>query len=239
VTTGCRRERHGVGIIASDPFRLTEPRLEPRTIRFAYDDQIVGVAGETIDGLCARTVGRRGQPFFCPVVRGDDDRAGAIALKQQVVEIATFDGIEDVYRKSRRGSRGRRSQFPELRFVAVIEPRVLEHFEHVIVAHGDDAGAAPAGDVAECMREKRLADVHRPDNRDVGVRVEEAERRELIEQRAVEGDLRGVVQASRRRVGSKRAFCTKRDGEAVAPRDFVAEDLQQDPEAAASADGPA
>ena len=92
-------------------------------------------------------------------------------------------------------------EFPQLRFVAVIEARVLQRLEHLVGADGEHGGAAPAGDVAEGMREKGLADADGADDGDVGVRVEEAQRGELVEERAIEGDLRGAVpgvQAHRR-----------------------------------------
>ena len=70
---------------------------------------------------------------------------------------------------------------------------MLERLEHLIGADGEHGGAAPAGDVAERMGEKGLADADGADDGDVRVGVEEAQRRELVEERAIEGDLRGRV----------------------------------------------
>ena len=57
---------------------------------------------------------------------------------------------------------------------------MLERFEHLVGADGEDGRAAPAGDVAEGMREKGFADADETDDRDMGVGVEEAQRGELV-----------------------------------------------------------
>ena len=74
-----------------------EPWFEPRPIRFSLDDQVVCITGDVIDGaLRADRVGKGGEPFVRSAIRGDDDGAGAIALEEKVIEIATLDGVEDV-----------------------------------------------------------------------------------------------------------------------------------------------
>jgi len=111
----------------------------------------------------------------------------------------------------------------------VIQPRVFQRFEHLVGADGTHGGATPAGDVAEGMGEKRLADPDRADQGDMGVRVEEAQRGELIEEGAIEGDLRGRVPGVEAHGRIQAGLLdTQRDGEGFAPRDFVAEDLQQE-----------
>ena len=43
---------------------LGEPRLEPGSIRFAVDDQVIGVTGEAVDGaLSPHRIGKGGEPF--------------------------------------------------------------------------------------------------------------------------------------------------------------------------------
>ena len=73
-----------------------EPRFEPRAIRFTLDDEIVGVAGEAIDRALspdgsAKVASHSSGPRFEVTIT---DRA--IALEQQVVEVTTLDGVEDV-----------------------------------------------------------------------------------------------------------------------------------------------
>ena len=171
-----------------------EPGFEPRSIGFSLDDQVVGVAGEAIDGtLSADGIRKRGQPFVRPAIRGDDDGARAIALEEQVIEVATLDGVDDVDRKVVEDEEIDGDEFPQLGFVAVIESRMLERFEHLVGADGEHGRPAPAGDVAEGMREKGFADADGADDGDMGVRIEEAQRGELVEERAIEGDLRGAV----------------------------------------------
>jgi hypothetical protein len=83
--------------------------------------------------------------------------------------------------------------------------------------------------VAEGVREKRFADADRADDRDVGVGVEEAQGGELIEQRAVKRHLGGRIPRLQAHRGIQpRLLHAQRDGETLAPCDFVAEDLQQE-----------
>jgi len=83
--------------------------------------------------------------------------------------------------------------------------------------------------VAEGLGETGFADADGTDDGDVRMGVEEAQRRELIEEGAVEGDFRGAIPGLQSHGGIQTSFLdAERDGEAVAPRDFVAEDLQQE-----------
>lgn len=65
-----------------------------------------------------------------------------------------------------------------------------ERCEHLVGAGREDRDPASARDVVERGRHEGLADVDGADDRDMGVRVEEAQRGELVEQRSVEGHLR-------------------------------------------------
>lgn len=83
--------------------------------------------------------------------------------------------------------------------------------------------------MAEGVREKRFADADRADDRDVGVGVEKAQGGELIEQRAVKRHLGGRIPRLQAHRGIQpRLLHAQRDGETLAPCDFVAEDLQQE-----------
>src|SRR5260370_26042876 len=75
-------------------------------IRFAFDDQIVGVTGEAIDrALRADRIGEGGEPFVRPAVRGHDDRPRAIPLEQNVIEIPTLRRVDDIKAKSSSSNR--------------------------------------------------------------------------------------------------------------------------------------
>ena len=89
--------------------------------------------------------------------------------------------------------------------------------------------AAAAGDVAEGVGEEGLADADGADDGDVGVGLEEAQRDELVEQRAVEGDLGGRIPRLELHRGIEAgALGAERDGLAVAAGGLVAEDEQQE-----------
>src|SRR5207249_1937967 len=78
------------------------------------------------------------------------------------------------------------------------------------------------------MGEKRFADADRADNRDVGVALQKAKGRQLIEERAIEGDFRRGIPGFEVHRGIKMRFLhAKRHRETVPPGDFVAEDEQE------------
>ena len=83
--------------------------------------------------------------------------------------------------------------------------------------------------MAQGVGEKGLADADGPDDGDVSVRVEEAQRRELVEGLAIKGHCRGGVPGvSAHRGIQARRLDAHGDGQAVAAGDFIAEDLQQE-----------
>src|SRR5207302_1926407 len=117
---------------------------------------------------------------------------------------------------------------PHLGFDRVIEPGVAERLEEPIGAHGEDGGAAGTGEVAKGMGEKRLADADGADDGDVLVLIEEAERGELLEERAVEGDAGGVIPALDAYGGIEPGLGgADGDGVAVAPAHLVGEDREK------------
>jgi hypothetical protein len=99
--------------------------------------------------LSAHGIRKRREPVVGPAIRCHDDRSGAIALERQVIEVATLDGIEGVDGEIVEDEEVDGHEFPQLGFVAVIEPCVLEGLEHLIRAHGEHGGTAPTGDVPE------------------------------------------------------------------------------------------
>src|SRR2546427_4054814 len=203
--------------------------FEARAIRLAVDDKIVGIAGKAIDGaLRANRIGEGGEPFVRTAVRGHDDGACPIALEENLVQVAALGGVEGVDGEIVQNQEVDRNELAELGFVAVIQPRVLQRFQHLIGPDGEDRGAAPARDVTERMGEKRLADADRADNRDVGVAVEKAEGRQLVEERPIEGHLRRGVPGFQVHGGIEMRFLhAERHGETVPPGDFVAEDEEE------------
>ena len=83
--------------------------------------------------------------------------------------------------------------------------------------------------MAEGVGEEGLADADGADDRDVGVGLEEAERRELVEQGAIEGHLRGGVPRLELHAGVEAgALDAGGHGQRVPPGRFVAEDDQEE-----------
>jgi hypothetical protein len=82
--------------------------------------------------------------------------------------------------------------------------------------------------VAERVREKGLAHPDGPDDGDVVMGFQEAEGGELVEERAVEGDLRRGIPVLELRAGVEaRTLRAEGRGQAIAPGHLVGEDEQE------------
>ena len=106
---------------------------------------------------------------------------------------------------------------------------MLQGLQHVVSADREDAATAPTRDVSERMGEKGFADTDRTDDGDVRMGVEKTQHRELIQQRTIEGDLRGWIPRVQVHGGIQpRALDAEGDGKTVPTRRLVAEDEQQE-----------
>jgi hypothetical protein len=82
--------------------------------------------------------------------------------------------------------------------------------------------------LGEGVGEEGLADADRADEGDVGVGVEEAQRGLLVEERAIEGHLRGTVPRLQDHGRVQAGLLhPQRDAQAVTPCDLIASELGQ------------
>lgn len=77
-------------------------------------------------------------------------------------------------------------------YVAIIEARVFEGSEHSIGRHRKHREAAATSEVAERVGGEGLPEANSANDRDVGALVEEAPRHDLVDQRVIEDQRRGV-----------------------------------------------
>ena len=204
--------------------------LEPGAVGLALDDEVVGAAGEAIEGaLRADGIGEGGEPFIGPAVAGDDQRAGAVAFEEDLIGVAALLGLHGVEGEVVDDEEVDGEELAELGLVTLGEAGVLEGLEQRVRAEGEDGVAAATGDVAQGVGEKALADADGPDEGDVVMRLQEAERDELVEERAIEGDVgRGVPVlelGARVEAGPLRP---QGGGQAVPARHLVGEDEQEE-----------
>jgi hypothetical protein len=68
--------------------------------------------------LRAHGIGEGGEPLVGPAVRGDDNRAGAIALEEDVVQVTALRRIEDIDGEVVEDQQVDRDQLPEFGFIA-------------------------------------------------------------------------------------------------------------------------
>ena len=120
-------------------------------------------------------------------------------------------------------------QLAEFGLVILGEAGVLEGLEQRVRAEGEDGVAAATGDVAQGVGEKGFADADGADEGDVVMRLQEAERDELGEEGAIEGDVGGGVPVLE--LGARveaRPLRPQGGGQAVPARDLVGEDKQEE-----------
>ncbi len=150
-------------------------------VRVALHHEVIGVAGEAVERtLRAHGVREGGEPFVWAAVRGDDDGARPVAFEQQIVGIPALLGVERIEREVVEDEEVGREQCAEFGLIGVVEPRVLQRLEEAIGPDGERGVAAATGDVPERVREEGLPDADGPDDGDMGMRLEEAQRGEFL-----------------------------------------------------------
>jgi hypothetical protein len=151
-----------VGVTRSSVSRRAPPRggrqvgLEPGAVGLALDDEVVGAAGEAIEGaLRADGIGEGGEPFIGPAVAGDDQRAGAVAFEEDLIGVAALLGLHGVEGEVVEDQEVDGEELAEFGLVTLGEAGVLEGLEQRVRAEGED-GVAAAGDVARAWARKLL-----------------------------------------------------------------------------------
>src|SRR5262245_21998546 len=110
-----------------------EPRLLTGPVRLALDDEVVRVAGETVDGaLRAHRIGEGREPLVWAAVGRNDHGPGAVPLGENLVRVAAFACVQRVEAEIVDDEEADADESAQLRIVRVVEPRVLETLEHMI-----------------------------------------------------------------------------------------------------------
>jgi hypothetical protein len=142
-----------------------QTRFESLAVGLTLDDQIISVAGKAIDGaLRAHRVGEHGQPLIGSAVGGENHGSGTVTLGNDLVGIATLHRVHVVQREVIDEEQVDSEELPQFDFVGVVETGVFESLEHLIGAHCQHRVTVTAGNVAECVREKRFADADQASN---------------------------------------------------------------------------
>jgi len=116
-----------------------------------------------------------------------------MALVEQLVGVAALGGVERIEPEVIEDEQIDGEELAKRGLVGVIEARVLELREHLVGGERQHGVAMAAGEPAKRVGEKGLADADGADQCHVRMGVEEAQRHELIPERAVVGDLRARI----------------------------------------------
>src|SRR5579862_3571952 len=205
-------------------------RLEAGPIRLALDDEVVGGIHEAIDGaLGEQDVVEHPQPLGGVAVAGEDDGGASGPLDEELINVLALlaaHGLEGevVDDEQVDGAEG-----GHLGVVRVVESTLSQKRQHLIGAQEVDVVAMTAGEVTESVGDEGLADADGPENDDVPMRLQEAQRTELCEELLVEGDLGRLVEPLERHVGVELGVGDSvGDGGVVAPCDLVGDEQGED-----------
>jgi hypothetical protein len=80
--------------------------------------------------LCPNRIGEGHQPFIRAAIRRDDDRAGAVAFSEDLVEVTALGGVQGIQREVVEDEEVDGEQLADLALVRVIEPGVLQGLAH-------------------------------------------------------------------------------------------------------------
>src|SRR5712691_343622 len=204
--------------------------LEPRSIGFAFHNEVVRRVFESIDGtLCEKDVVEHCDPLRGVTVAGDDRRSTSGALKEELVDVLALllsHRLEREVIEDEKVDRGERDHFC---FARVIQSTLSKPPQHVVAPCEAHVVAVTASDVTESLGDEGLVHVDGPKHVDVLVCFEEAQAHELGEHALVEGDLRCLIPKLQphRRV-EPRLVGADVGGSVVAPRDLIGEHEQQE-----------
>jgi hypothetical protein len=145
--------------------------------------------GEAIEGTLGQDrVVEEGDPLLDGPVGGDDGRGAAMALDDDLVEVAGLLGVEAAKSKVINDEQIRGEKASEHALRGVIGPGLVDELEERIAAEEEHTASGSAGAVSEGTGEEGLADADGPEEEDVLVALEEAEAEEIADPVPVEGD---------------------------------------------------
>jgi hypothetical protein len=158
-------------------------------ITVAFHDDLVGVVGEAVE--CA--LGEDGiieewDPLVDGPVGGDDGGGAAVALDDDLVEVAGLLGVESPKTEVVDNEEIRSEEATDNALGGVIGPGLVDELEERVAAKEEDAAAGATGAMAESAGEEGLAHADGPEEKDVLVTFEESEAEEISDAVAVEGD---------------------------------------------------
>jgi len=122
-----------------------EAGLEAAAVGLALDDEVVGAAGEAIEGaLGADGIGEGGEPLIGAAIADDDQGAGAVAFEEDLVGVPAFLGLHGVEGEVIEDEQVDGEELAQLGLMALGEAGVLEGLEQGIGADARDGGPAAA-----------------------------------------------------------------------------------------------
>src|SRR6185312_6646981 len=210
--------------------QLFDVGLEPRSVGLAVDHQIEGVVLETIDGaLGQKRVVKGADPLGRVAVAGDDGGEAGVSLDEELVDVAALVAAHGLKREVVDDEHVDGGELGHDGLARIVHAALFEQPQEGVGAQQSYVEARAAAEVAERVRQERLADAHGAEDHDVAVILDEAQRDELIHDPAVVRHLRGLVPALEHHVGIQTGDVGATDRRRAVPtRDLVDEKHEQE-----------
>jgi len=185
----------------------------------------MGAVGQAVQRAVGEDrVVKEGDPFVHGPVARDDGRGAPMALDQDIVEVTRLLGGELAQAEVVEDEQVRREPAPQLALEGIVGPGLMQGLQELGDGDEADAGASPAGAVAEGAGEKGLPHTDRPAEDDVLLLGQPVEAEERADAGAVEAD--GAVPHDLLEGGGllePRLFQPQGEAVAVTPVDLVLE----------------
>ncbi len=195
-------------------------------IALAFEDDLVGVVGESVDGALGEDgIVEERDPLVDGSIGSQYRRSTAVPFEDDLVEVTGLLGIETAQREVVDDEDVWSEQATEDLLGGMVGASLVKVSQQVVGAQEQDVATGPAGGVTKGAGEKRLADADGTEEDDVLLALEEAEAEEIADAIAVEGNggvlveaLQGLLLLESGAVESEREVLV------VAPIDLVLED---------------
>jgi hypothetical protein len=166
-----------------------EARALTAAVALALHDDLVGVVGEAVEGTLDQDgVIEEGGPLVDSPVGGDDGGGAAVALDDDLVEVAGVLGIEAAQAEVVEDEEVGSQEAAHDPLGGVVGPGLVDESQEGIAAEEQNAAPGAAGGVPQGAGEEGLSNAHGTEEEDILVAVEEAEAEEVSDPVPVEGD---------------------------------------------------
>lgn len=164
----------------------------PLPVAFAFDLNLVGVVGQTVQSALGKNrVIEQRDPLVDMSIAREDGRGAAVTLNDDFVDVVGLCGIEPPQSEVVDDEQVGGEESSERLVVRVVGARLFKLEKHLVGADEEHVVPGAAGCMADSGSEEGFADPHTPHKKNVLLGLKKTEREEVANAMAIEAH-RGI-----------------------------------------------